>query len=170
MIPLIKEREATPADWQRRVRDSLNAVIRFVAMVGASTERPNTPTDGQSFYDDTLKRPVWYNSEDSAWRGAEGVRKAVTKTADFTQSVTEWRLINNKAGSACTATLLSPATYPDETIEIMNMQAQTVVSASSNVCPIGSATAGTAILPATIGAWCRMASDGTAWRVIARGT
>jgi len=47
-----------------------------------------------------------------------------------------------------------------------NLQAQTVVSASSNVVPIGTAVPGTAILPATIGAWATLVSDGTNWVVM----
>lgn len=170
MTLLIKEEERSQREWNRKARDTVNALVRRLLGAGASSSRPLGPTEGQMFYDNSLKRPIWYNDADSAWRGAEGPRKAVTKTADFTQAVTEWTLINNKAGSGCVATLLSPATYPDETIHIMNMQAQTVASASSNVCPIGSATPGTAILPATATAWCILRSDGTNWRIIARGT
>ena len=53
-----------------------------------------------------------------------------------------------------------------------NLTVNAINSASSNVVPIGSSTAGTAILPGTIGAWCIMVNDPPSnnWFVIARGT
>jgi len=43
------------------------------------------------------------------------------------------------------------------------------VSASSNVKPIGTNTAGTAILPATAGTWCTLVSDGSHWIIMQSG-
>lgn len=90
-----------------------------------------------------------------------------TKTADFTVDSNERWLINNKTGSSCTVTLPNAAAFGGRQITIKNLQAQTVVSASSNVAPIGSATPGTAILPATVGAWATLVSDGTNWVIMA---
>ena len=90
----------------------------------------------------------------------------VTKTADFTVAATETWLINNKSGSTCTVTLPSAATYTGRTLTFKNMQAQTLVSASSNVVPIDSTTAGTAILLAVVGNWATMVSDGTNWVIM----
>jgi hypothetical protein len=90
----------------------------------------------------------------------------VTKTADFTVAATETWLINNKSGSTCTVTLPSPATYTGRTLTFKNMQAQTLVSASSNVVPIDSTSAGTAILLAVVGNWATMVSDGTNWIIM----
>ena len=90
----------------------------------------------------------------------------VTKTADFTVATTETWLINNKSGSTCTVTLPSPATYTGRTLTFKNMQAQTLVSASSNVVLIDSTTAGTAILLAVVGNWATMVSDGTNWIIM----
>ena len=90
----------------------------------------------------------------------------VTKTADFTVAATETWLINNKSGSTCTVTLPSAATYTGRTLTFKNMQAQTLVSASSNVVPIDSTTAGTAILLAVVGNWATMVSDGTNWIIM----
>lgn len=53
---------------------------------------------------------------------------------------------------------------------LKTVTANTVVSASSNVVPIAGGAAGTAILPATAGAWAMLQSDGTNWIVMARGT
>lgn len=71
----------------------------------------------------------------------------------------------NRAGTI-TVTLPDP-TQSLATLYFSTLQAQTVVSASSNVCPIGSATPGTAILAASSGAWAEMKSDGTNWRIVA---
>jgi len=51
-------------------------------------------------------------------------------------------------------------------LNIKTITANTVVSASSNVAPLTSATAGTAILAATAGKWARLVSDGTNWRIM----
>ena len=53
---------------------------------------------------------------------------------------------------------------------IKTVTANTVVSASSNIVPINGTAAGTAILPATAGAWAALQSDGTNWVIMARGT
>jgi hypothetical protein len=92
-----------------------------------------------------------------------------TKTADFALSSTDTFVIVNKA-SSCTVTLPAAASWPGREIVIKTIQAQTVVSASSNVVPIGSSAAGTAILPATAGAWAKLVSDGSAWVTMERGT
>jgi hypothetical protein len=90
----------------------------------------------------------------------------VTKTADFTLADTEGWVINNKSGSTCTVTLPDAALWSGRQVVFKNLQAQTLVSASSDVAPIGSATPGTAILPATVGAWATLVSDGTNWVVM----
>ena len=77
-------------------------------------------------------------------------------------------LICNRAGTI-TLTFRNASQYPSKEITIKNVQAQTVVSASSNIVPITSTTEGTAILPATAGSWCTLRSDGTNWVVVASG-
>ena len=90
-----------------------------------------------------------------------------TKTADFTLANTEGWIINNKSGATCTVTLPAASAWSGRAVTFKNLQTETVVSASSNVAPIGSATPGTAILPATVGAWATLVSDGTNWVVMA---
>jgi hypothetical protein len=90
----------------------------------------------------------------------------VTKTADFALADTEGWVINNKTGSTCTVTLPAASSWSGRAVVFKNLQAQTLVSASSNVAPIGSATLGTAILPASVGAWATIVSDGTNWVVM----
>jgi hypothetical protein len=89
-----------------------------------------------------------------------------TKTADFTLADTEGWVINDKSGSTCTVTLPTPSLWVGRVVVFKNLQAQALVSASSNVAPIGSATPGTAILPATVGAWTTLVSDGLNWVVM----
>ena len=90
----------------------------------------------------------------------------VTKTADFTLASTENWVINNKSGSTCTVTLPAASSWSGRAVTFKNLQAQTLVSASSNVVPIDSTTAGTAILLASIGNWATIVSDSTNWVIM----
>ena len=87
----------------------------------------------------------------------------VTKTADFTVANGDTWLINNKSGSTCTATLPTASTNVGRTLHFQNYQAQTLVSASSNVVPLAGGAATTAILSAVAGANATLVSDGTNW-------
>jgi hypothetical protein len=87
----------------------------------------------------------------------------VTKTVDFTVAAGEVWLINNKSGSSCTVTLPTPSTNTGRVLNFQNYQAQTLVSASSNVVPLAGGSAGTAILQAVAGANATLVSDGTSW-------
>ena len=101
--------------------------------------------------------PVWATSTTSA---------PVTKTADFTLAATESWVINNKSGSTCTVTLPAASSYTGRQVVFKNMQAQLLVSASSNVVPLDSTSAGTAILLDVVGNWATMVSDGTNWVIM----
>jgi len=90
----------------------------------------------------------------------------VTKTADFTVADNETWIINNKSGSTCTVTLPTASAWSGRYITFKNLQAQTLVSASSNVVLIDSTTSGTAILLAVVGNWATMVSDGTNWVIM----
>ena len=90
----------------------------------------------------------------------------LTKTADYTITGTDTWIINNKTGSTFTLTLPAAASWTGRYISVKNMQAQTVVSATSNVVPIDSTTAGTAILLAVVGNWATLVSDGTNWVIM----
>lgn len=87
----------------------------------------------------------------------------VTKTANFTVAAGETWLINNKSGSSCTVTLPSASTSTGRVLHFQNYQAQTLVSASSNVVPLAGGAATTAILQAVAGANATLVSDGTNW-------
>ena len=87
----------------------------------------------------------------------------VTKTANFSVVDGETWLINNKSGSSCTVTLPTPSASTGRVLHFQNYQAQTLVSASSNVVPLAGGAAGTAILQAVAGANATLVSDGTSW-------
>lgn len=87
----------------------------------------------------------------------------VTKTADFSVAAGETWLINNKSGSSCTVTLPTASTNTGRVLHFQNYQAQTLVSASSNVVPLVGGAATTAILEAVAGANATLVSDGTNW-------
>lgn len=104
----------------------------------------------------------WTNvTSASVINGATGA--PVTKTADFTVAVGETWLINNKSGSTCTVTLPAAASNTGRVLRFQNYQAQTVVSASSNVVPLTGGAAGTAILAAVAGDTATLVSNGTNW-------
>ena len=106
-------------------------------------------------------RPTYFESG-----GAIINSPPVTKTADFSVSVTDSWIINNKSGSSCTVTLPSASANVGRVLHFINHQAQTLVSASSNVVPQGGGAAGTAILAATSGDWATLVSDGTNWVIM----
>ena len=87
----------------------------------------------------------------------------VTKTANFTVAAGETWLINNKSGSSCTVTLPTASANTGRVLHFQNYQAQTLVSASSNVVPLAGGSATTAILEAVAGANATLVSDGTNW-------
>ena len=100
------------------------------------------------------------------WTTNAGGGAPVTKTANFTLADTENWVINNKTGSTCTVTLPTASSWTGRQLVFKNMQAQTLVSASSNVVPIDSTSAGTAILLGVVGNWATMVSDGTNWIIM----
>jgi parallel beta-helix repeat protein len=98
-----------------------------------------------------------------------GFYPPVTVTvATHTIDPTTEQIIANRAGTV-TLTMPSPSMWTGREISIKTVQAQTVVSASSNVVPITGGSAGTAILAASAGAWALLKSDGTNWIIMQRG-
>lgn len=111
-------------------------------------------------YDNALG--YWKNvSPASVIAGSGGA--PVTKTANFSVANGESWIINNKSGSSCTVTLPTASSNTGRVLYFLNYQAQTLVSASSNVVPLAGGAAGTAILEAVAGANATLVSDGTNW-------
>jgi hypothetical protein len=100
--------------------------------------------------------------------GTLGRNAPTTVTGNYTvaDGVT-WLIVNN--GASTTITLPAASSWTGRELTIKTIQAQTVISGSSNVVPIDSPTAGTAILPATDGAWALLVSDGTNWVIMQKG-
>ena len=90
----------------------------------------------------------------------------LTKTADYSIAGTDTWIINNKSGSALTLTFPAASSWTGRYITVKNMQAQLVNSATSNIVPLDSTTAGTAILLDVIGNWATLVSDGTNWIIM----
>lgn len=108
-----------------------------------------------------------YEASSGLWKNKGGSQLApVTKTAAFTVADTETNIIVNGTASV-TVTLPAASSFTGRTINIKTIAAFTVVSASSNVVPLTSATAGTAILAATAGKWATLVSNGTNWVIMA---
>ena len=76
-------------------------------------------------------------------------------------------LLDHDIEITITLTLESASSVPGRELTIRTIQAQTVVSASSNVVPLIGGAAGTAILAATAGKWALLKSDGTNWQIMA---
>jgi len=87
-------------------------------------------------------------------------------TTPYTLDLAKNSFIFNGTGTI-TVTLPDAASYSGQVMFFKTIAAQTVISASSNVAPIGSASLGTAILAATIGKWAIMQSNGTSWVIMA---
>jgi hypothetical protein len=92
----------------------------------------------------------------------------VTKTASFTLGDTENFVICNGASANVTVTFPTASANTGRVVWIKNLSGTyTVISASSNVQPANSATAGTAILAATAGVSAMLVCNGTDWVVMA---
>jgi hypothetical protein len=127
----------------------------------------NTTTSLAKLHPGSVGQVLTTNGANAApsWATATGTAP-VTKTANFTLADTESWIINNKSGSTCTVTLPAPSAYTGRQVVFKNMQPQLLVSASSNVVPIDSTSAGTAILLDVVGNSATMVSDGSNWIIM----
>lgn len=96
---------------------------------------------------------------------ATGAPRTIAAATD-TVLGTDSYLIANNAGTV-TLTLLAAASFTGRSLTVKTIQAQTVVSATSNVVPRAGGAAGTAILAGTAGNWATLVSDGTNWILMA---
>jgi hypothetical protein len=92
--------------------------------------------------------------------------KTITAST-YTLTTNDSSLIFNGSGTI-TVTLQAASSYPGRWLYIKNIAAQTVLSASANVVPVISATAGTTLLGNSAGKWALMQSDGTNWNIMAQ--
>ncbi len=94
-----------------------------------------------------------------------GLVAPVTKTTSFTLGSNENEVICNGTATI-TATFPAASSWVGRKVRIKTIAAFTVVSASSNVKPLDTDTAGTAILAATAGKYAELVSDGTNWVIM----
>lgn len=85
--------------------------------------------------------------------------------ATYTVASTDRYVIANRAGTV-TLTLPTASMNTGREFTVKTIQAQTVVSGSSDVVPLAGGAAGTAILAATAGKWAKLVSDGTNWVIM----
>jgi len=137
------------ADVDQRIEGDTDANLVFV---DASTDRVGVGTATP-----TAKFQV---------NGSFAINAPVTVTTNYTVADTATFIISNRAASN-TLTLPAPASSTGRVLFVTTIQAQTVVSASSNVVPREGGSAGTAILPSTDGAWAMLVCDGTNWIEVA---
>lgn len=94
----------------------------------------------------------------------------VSKTASFTLGSTENFIVANGASANVAVTFPTASANTGRIVFIKNLSGTyTVISASSDVKPVSSDTAGTAILAATAGKWAILVCDGTNWVIMAAG-
>jgi len=160
--------------------NSTNGGLRFVPSgTGGGSIEAVDPTGGVSFQPLAVGGSTVYVSVGGAavanWR-TDGIL-ALTKTlslpfaivtANTTLTADHFCVINNR-GASNTLTLPAANTCGGAMYLIVTIQAQTVVSASSNVTPRTGAAASTAILPGTDGAWALLIADSAnnTWRIVA---
>ena len=117
-----------------------------------SITQSNTSTSGY------LSSTDW-----NTFNNKQSTSAPVTYTANFSVATTDNWIINNKSGSSCTATLPAASSYSGRVLHFQNYQAQTLISASSNVVPLAGGAAGTSILLASAGDSATLVSDGSNW-------
>ena len=126
-----------------------------------------TPKPTGAFFDERtgLVSRVWYRFFASL-QSQPSPPSTVTDAA-YTVLGTDFSVIANRAGTV-TLTLPDPDTpNVGRQLWVRTIQAQAVISASSNVVPRIGGAAGTAILAAADGAWAMLQSDATNWQVMA---
>ena len=139
------------------------------SVVFAGTDGVYTQDNSNVFWDNTNNRLGLGTTSPTATLSVVGqwsVGAPVTKTLDFSLGATENWVINNRAATN-TVTLPAASSWTGRIVTMSTIQAQTVVSASSNVVPLVGGAAGTAILAGTAGKWATLVSDGTNWVVMA---
>lgn len=71
MSLLIRDGEASQAEWNRKARDVANGLIRRLAGCGPTADRPIKAVTGQMYYDTTIGKPIWRHAS-GVWKDAAG--------------------------------------------------------------------------------------------------
>ena len=134
---------------------------------------PNTKAIGVAFADPEFESVTVTGAVSAASVAATGkvsgtqlaLNAPVTKTASFTLGATENFIVCNGSGTI-TVTFPTASANTGRVVWIKTIAAQAVSSASSNVQPLNSATAGTAILANTAGKYAVLVCNGTDWVIM----
>jgi len=127
----------------------------FTALAGSTGSSANSQTE---------RVRVDQNGFTTIRSGSLGRGAPVTTAVNLTVATTTTWII---CTAAVALTLPTASAWTGREITVKNTAAAAVTSASSNVVPIGSTTAGTAILAATAGKFATLVSDGTNWIIMA---
>jgi hypothetical protein len=163
--------DAAYYDW--RLSDSGGVQTTFARQTTTASDVTDTTEDGKVEWsvmaNGTLTEVVEFDGSGFQLNKGSFARGVpVTKTSDFSVGGDENWIIINKASQA-TVTLPAAASYPGREIMMKSITANGAISASSNVVPGDSATAGTAMIGTTDGAWGVFVSDGTNWIKMMQG-
>lgn len=174
--------DTSATETKKQTRDQLFQNIPASAFVAANVwndagadvdQRMEGDTDANLFFLDASTDRIGIGTATPTAKlqinGSFGLTAPITVTTDYTVAATACYVISNRAASN-TMTLPAASTSTGRIIKFMTRTAQTVVSASSNIVQKGGGAATTAILPATIGAWAELVSDGTNWIIVSAGT
>ena len=106
----------------------------------------------------------------AAYTGAIGRGAPVTKTSNFTLGVAENWIITN-SGSVIIVTLPAASSWTGREVSFKNINAGGgLQSASSNVVPLASGSAGTTIYSSGAGRHATLVSNGTNWVIMSAGS
>lgn len=111
------------------------------------------------------QRNVFYSDIKTSKLSANG---PTTVTGNYTVTETDYAL-SFFTTSGAVVTLPSASANKGRVLEMRNTSAYGVVSASNNVGQISGGSPTNAILPATVGSWCKLQSNGSEWIIMAKG-
>lgn len=174
--------DTSVSETKKQTRAQLFQNIPPAAFVGANVwndagidvdQRMEGDTDANLFFLDASTDRIGIGTATPTAKlqvnGSFALNAPVTVTTDYVVAATANWIISNRAASN-TLTLPAASTSTGRVLKVMTRTAQTVISASGNVVQKGGGAATNAILPATIGAWAELVSDGTSWLIVAAGT
>jgi hypothetical protein len=166
-------------ETKKQTRAELFKNIPAATFVGANVwneaganvdQRMEGDTDANLFFLDASTDRIGMGTNSPTTKlqvnGSFGLAAPVTVTTDYTVAASATFIISNR-GAQNTLTLPTPADNTGRMLFVLTIQAFAVISASSNVIPRVGGAAGTAILPATDGAWAMLVCTGTAWQIMA---
>lgn len=149
----------------------LDVVVEGNHLIGGSqairATNANALVVGKNAYDGNTKRYLIATCTDLNLDRSGLPPTAVTDAATYTVLPDDAELIIDRAAGSCTLTLPAVTVEPGRILPVRTIQAQTVVSASSNVVPLAGGSAGTAICAGAAGAWARLVGGASNYLITA---